>query len=443
MSSVTGAEIKVEPHQEWDVTAIRKSLDELFTITTRYKSTKAYRDLLEFIRRFRAYSPFNAMLAHIQRPGATYVAPPHRWLAEYRRHIKAGANPIVMLQPMGPVMFVFDVSDTEPEKDAPRLPPEIERPFEVRRGYVGSEYDRTIENAKRDGVAVLECDAGSQHAGSIRCAKEAKNPLLLYLLVVILFQKNIDDSILQKIDLYMMATKLLLEGQSGSRKLSPIKETVAINILGKIATRMQENGSWVIHNEEVIQLLRASMAFKDDREVERFLRLIRERSGLFFRGRGNKYGFYHPTFQDYFAARYLVRDVKRKQTRSRRINQLIEKGCDLDNKWREPFILAVAYLSREDGEGVGIVNEILKKVLERASNESDKKAQESILLLAAECVIEVQPLHIDNLLMDSIVQQIKIIFTDINKDQEVERHQQITDLSHRWKRICKQDLLDP
>jgi|SRR5579884_220733 len=177
MSSVTGAEIKVEPHQEWDVTAIRKSLDELFTITTRYKSTKAYRDLLEFIRRFRAYSPFNAMLAHIQRPGATYVAPPHRWLAEYRRHIKAGANPIVMLQPMGPVMFVFDVSDTEPEKDAPRLPPEIERPFEVRRGYVGSEYDRTIENAKRDGVAVLECDAGSQHAGSIRCAKEGKNLL--------------------------------------------------------------------------------------------------------------------------------------------------------------------------------------------------------------------------------------------------------------------------
>ena len=97
----------------------KRALDELFSLTRQYKSAKAYHDLLRFIGHFRFYSPFNAMLVHIQMPGASFVAPPSRWLHEYRRRIKPGARPLVILQPMGPVMFVFDVSDTEPEKGAP------------------------------------------------------------------------------------------------------------------------------------------------------------------------------------------------------------------------------------------------------------------------------------------------------------------------------------
>jgi hypothetical protein len=72
---------------------------------------------------------------------------------------------------MGPVMFVFDVSDTVPEKDAPPLPPAIDRPFEVRSGHVGNELWITIENAKRDGVRITRRDAGSQNAGQIRNAE--------------------------------------------------------------------------------------------------------------------------------------------------------------------------------------------------------------------------------------------------------------------------------
>jgi hypothetical protein len=72
---------------------------------------------------------------------------------------------------MGPVMFVFDVSDTEPEKDAPPLPPEVEHPFEVCGGHVGGELEMTIENAKRDGVSVAEHKEGSQCAGGIEFVK--------------------------------------------------------------------------------------------------------------------------------------------------------------------------------------------------------------------------------------------------------------------------------
>jgi hypothetical protein len=155
-----------------DEEATRRALDELFRLTHQYNSTKAYDELLKFMRRFRFYAPYNAMLIHIQMPGAMFVAPPQRWLDQYRQQIKPGAHPLVILRPKGPVMFVFDVSDTEPLPGAPPLPPEVTSPFEVRGGNVGRELEQTIENAKRDGIRVSMRDAGSQSAGQIGFATD-------------------------------------------------------------------------------------------------------------------------------------------------------------------------------------------------------------------------------------------------------------------------------
>jgi len=112
----------------------RRALDDLFNLARKYRTTESYRELLRFVTRFRFYSPFNAMLIHTQMPGAKYVAPPDRWLREYGRRITTGAHPLVILQPMGPVMFVFDVSDTEPVDEKSTLPREVEKPFEPRHG---------------------------------------------------------------------------------------------------------------------------------------------------------------------------------------------------------------------------------------------------------------------------------------------------------------------
>ncbi len=159
------------PHNAWDRDATRRALDELFTFARQYNSSASYLELMKFIGRFTSYSPFNAMLVHTQMPGARYVAPAHRWVREFRRQIKVGAHPLVILQPMGPVLFVFDVSDTEPLPGAPELPAKVERPFEVRRGTIGDELKRTIENAKRDGVEISERAHGSQRAGSIETTR--------------------------------------------------------------------------------------------------------------------------------------------------------------------------------------------------------------------------------------------------------------------------------
>ena len=76
----------------------------------------------------------------------------------------------MILQPMGPVLFVFDVTDTEKLPGALPLPPWVDDPFGVLAGEVGREFEQTIQNGKRDGVDVSERAGGSQRAGSIQVA---------------------------------------------------------------------------------------------------------------------------------------------------------------------------------------------------------------------------------------------------------------------------------
>jgi hypothetical protein len=170
---------ELTPAQTWDEDIAKHSLDELFCNARHYRSSQSYRELIDYISRFRFYAPYNAMLLHVQMPGAEFVAPATRWLNQYGRILKADARPLVILQPMGPVMFVFDVSDTEPGPKAFHLPKAVTNPFDGLSGLVGTTYERTIENAKRDGVLISEKKEGSQSAGSISswCAKGSQ-PML-------------------------------------------------------------------------------------------------------------------------------------------------------------------------------------------------------------------------------------------------------------------------
>ncbi|HOE16640.1 MAG TPA: hypothetical protein PLX02_04010 [Syntrophorhabdaceae bacterium] len=170
---------KATPAEKWGEDETKHTLDELFNNARKYRFGQSYMDLMAFISRFRFYSPYNAMLLHIQMPGACYVAPAARWARQYGRAVKPEARPLVILQPMGPVMFVFDVSDTEPGPHAQPLPTEIEKPFDIQRGTIGHEYEQTIENAKRDGIRVTLHEEGSQSAGSISCVDNVNKLSLL------------------------------------------------------------------------------------------------------------------------------------------------------------------------------------------------------------------------------------------------------------------------
>lgn len=166
------------PSEVWDKDLTRHALDELIANARSYRSSTSYKELMTFVRRFRFYAPYNAMLVYIQMPGARFVAPAYRWIKDYGRTVKPDARPLVMLQTMGPVMFVFDVSDTEPLSDAKPLPPEVENPFELHGCAVGYELESTIDNAKRDGIRIAFPEEGSQSAGSIGQVNGAPLPPL-------------------------------------------------------------------------------------------------------------------------------------------------------------------------------------------------------------------------------------------------------------------------
>lgn len=58
------------------------------------------------------WSLFNSALAYSQRSGCVYLATETKW-EKMGRTIKASATPIVIMQPFGPVTFVYDLADTE------------------------------------------------------------------------------------------------------------------------------------------------------------------------------------------------------------------------------------------------------------------------------------------------------------------------------------------
>ncbi len=150
--------------ERWDRDAAKRGLDELFLRAKCFGTSKDYGELLGFIARFRWYSPFNAMLVYVQKRGARFVLTASSWGSRYGRQIKPGAQPLVILQPMGPVMFVFDVSDTE----GPPLPRLVEDPFGVPGGSVGSRLKTLVLNSARDGIRVTLVPHGSQGAGCIQ-----------------------------------------------------------------------------------------------------------------------------------------------------------------------------------------------------------------------------------------------------------------------------------
>jgi hypothetical protein len=133
------------------------AIDELFRLSRRWGRSCDYLELLEFIARFPAYSPLNCFLIHLQDPAATQVATARMWFRKYQRRITAGARPIAILAPMSPVLFVFDIRDTE----GPALPPGGVKALSAADRLPVKPYETTLHNCGIQHIAVREAAASS------------------------------------------------------------------------------------------------------------------------------------------------------------------------------------------------------------------------------------------------------------------------------------------
>lgn len=105
----------------------KQLLDDLLGSIQDFQNSREFFDLLKFMGRFTQYSPFNCALLYIQNPKVTYVATPAQWRNKHHRTVKPHSRPMVILAPMRPVMFVYDMVDTE----GPPVPDYILNPFQV------------------------------------------------------------------------------------------------------------------------------------------------------------------------------------------------------------------------------------------------------------------------------------------------------------------------
>jgi hypothetical protein len=107
---------------------------------------------MRYIARFPNYSAFNGLLLYLQNPSATYVATARTWAQKFRRQPRRDAKPLVILAPMAPILFLFDMQDTE---GAP-VPSILLRPRKSKMQLLGKIHTNTLHNAALHGIAVYE-----------------------------------------------------------------------------------------------------------------------------------------------------------------------------------------------------------------------------------------------------------------------------------------------
>lgn len=138
------------------------------------QGSAAFDEFVNFVIRFSNLSVYNAMLVRVQRPGTGAVATRKRWL-EFGRNIKPDAIPIVVLQPFGPVSFLFEQVDTVGRP----MPGEEHNPLLAKGRLSQKIYDKTCAAADKYQIEIEETDNyGSLLAGTAAGVNMLPDPLI-------------------------------------------------------------------------------------------------------------------------------------------------------------------------------------------------------------------------------------------------------------------------
>lgn len=188
----------------------------------------------------------------------------------------------------------------------------------------------------------------------------ATNPLLLRILALI--HRTGAQLPRKRIELYRLAADTLAytwrtaQGVPESA-LALIKEENLTPLLSKLAYWLHVNKPTGIATErEIYEVLGEEWAslkgysWDEDKpdiksDIKDFLQAVREHTGLFVERAPRRYGFMHLTFEEYYAARYLV---ARSKTRVRLIRHHLH-----DPRWDEPILLALGFVGLESSLEAG------------------------------------------------------------------------------------------
>jgi hypothetical protein len=302
------------------------------------------------------------------------------------------------------------------------------------------------EPAAQDAEARMQrLHAAIEEHGSI--FRLAENPLLLMLMAAM--QKYGIYLPRERAELYDTITLTLLKYREKDKDLPPIDEDEAVRRLGPLAYAMQTT-EYVADEQMVMDSLRktigeerkrsrttlaqASDPVSEQAEIEKqihaFLTLIRERSNLFVQRTGEDFSFFHKSFQEYFAARFLLTTIQHK--RNVEITHLVELARQIGDTWREPFLFAIGYQSLGRGRDLTVARDLLKELLKVCEKENDPTQHLHDLLLAADAVLEAKAQTFDDAQEKRIAQGLLICYMEAQRQEKFEDCQKIEHTLRLW-----------
>lgn len=124
-----------------------------------------------FMRRTKGYSFFNSALILLQRPGAMYIENENAWKKKYDRYVLPDVTPIVVMQPFGPINFVYDFADTYGDKVPRRMLDSFILPQAD--PLIGKRLPSLIQTVNQLGIYYGEKDYGSRQDGQVEYLENA------------------------------------------------------------------------------------------------------------------------------------------------------------------------------------------------------------------------------------------------------------------------------
>ncbi len=156
----------------------------------------------------------------------------------------------------------------------------------------------------------------------------------------------------RRIELYELATQTLLRNWQLAQDIPSValvQESEAVRLLGPLAYWLRENRpSGLATEDEVEEVLRETLtrqsksgegSLQNEGVVEELKGWVCQHSGLFKEVAPGCYGFVHPTFEEYFAARELV---TKPTLAAERLREHLHQP-----RWNEPILLAIGFISTD------------------------------------------------------------------------------------------------
>ena len=163
---------------------VNTGIDQLILQSKQYRKSAQFSKMIQFMSKFRHYSPYNNMLIWLQNPSCSFYATRTDWKNRFNRNLLEDARPMLILAPMHPVMLVYDLDQTEGDK----LPEEILNFSKFEGKWKDGWLEKIIENAYMYLIRIDFINLSSTNSGFATFSKPADNMKMR-----IAIDKSLDD----------------------------------------------------------------------------------------------------------------------------------------------------------------------------------------------------------------------------------------------------------